>query len=261
MNFEKEYRILSLKNPDLSKIAICRLLDDSKPDSYWRGKLKSLTQNPQDIVLVIGDLHEPFSIKGYLQFCWDVCQQVQPTRVVQIGDILTNHRSSYHESEVDAWSAEEELLRAKEKLQDWKLTFQKYRVDVVYGNHDKNIARKFKTSQIAPQWQKSFNDVLNLNWYFQDELVIDNVLYRHNIGASLNAAVLNACRSGSNLVGGHIHTQQGVIRHGEYWACLTGVGVDRSAYDQRYAQHPLPYTLGCAVVIEGHLPVVYSMDV
>ena len=51
-------------------------------------------------VLVIGDLHEPFCLDGYLDFCIDQYYTYNCTEVVFIGDVIDNHYSSYHEASV-----------------------------------------------------------------------------------------------------------------------------------------------------------------
>ena len=42
-------------------------------------------------VLVIGDLHEPFCLDKYLEFCVSKYEQFDCTEVVFIGDCLDNH--------------------------------------------------------------------------------------------------------------------------------------------------------------------------
>jgi len=45
-------------------------------------------------VLVIGDLHLPFSLDGYLEHCINTYKQYNCNEVVFIGDIIDNHASS-----------------------------------------------------------------------------------------------------------------------------------------------------------------------
>ena len=60
-------------------------------------------------VLVIGDLHEPFSLDEYLNHCAEVYAKYNCNRVVFIGDVIDSHYSSYHESDPDGMGAGEEL--------------------------------------------------------------------------------------------------------------------------------------------------------
>ena len=60
-------------------------------------------------VLVIGDLHEPFCLDKYLEFCVSKYEQFDCTEVVFIGDCLDNHYSSYHETNADGMGGADEL--------------------------------------------------------------------------------------------------------------------------------------------------------
>ena len=48
-------------------------------------------------ILVIGDLHEPFCLDGYLEFCIEQYETYNCNQVIFIGDILDNHAFSYQE--------------------------------------------------------------------------------------------------------------------------------------------------------------------
>ena len=58
-------------------------------------------------VLVIGDLHCPFDLDGYLEHCKDIYSRHNCNRVVFIGDIIDNHFSSYHETDPDGFGGGE----------------------------------------------------------------------------------------------------------------------------------------------------------
>ena len=60
-----------------------------------------LTTNERRI-LVIGDLHAPFELDGYLEFCQETYAKYLCNQVIFIGDIIDNHYSSYHETFSDA---------------------------------------------------------------------------------------------------------------------------------------------------------------
>lgn len=248
------------------KIQVLRKALPNTPDTQLRGLLKrsdvrelfdSLSEPHRSTVLVIGDTHAPFTLDSYLDHCESVYMAENCNRVVHIGDVVSNHRSSYHEDETDALSADEELARAKAQLKPWGEAFPD--VTVVYGNHDKLIARKAKTGSLSSQWIRPFNEVLGLPWTFCEQIEIDGVLYRHQVGASPLAAANNALKAGKSVVGGHVHTKAGVVHLGKVFGCLTGVGVDRAAYDQRYATSLDPYQISCAVVYEGERAAIFPM--
>ena len=57
---------------------------------------KPFTTGDINNVLVIGDLHEPFCLENYLEFCRIQQEKYNCGTVVFIGDVIDNHYSSYH---------------------------------------------------------------------------------------------------------------------------------------------------------------------
>ena len=128
-------------------------------------------------VLVIGDLHEPFCLNGYLEHCQETYAKYNCNRVVFIGDVIDNHYSSYHESDADGLGGGQELELAISKIANWYNTFPKAHVTI--GNHDRLIMRKAQTSAVPKKWIKAYKDVLEVpQWKFVDRVVIDDVQYK-----------------------------------------------------------------------------------
>ena len=76
-----------------------------------KGKMKNhlyFTKN-ESRVLVIGDLHEPFSLDDYLGFCLNQYYNYNCNKVIFIGDVIDNHYSSYHETDADGLGGKDEL--------------------------------------------------------------------------------------------------------------------------------------------------------
>ena len=69
--------------------------------NYYDEKGKKIVNN----ILVVGDLHEPFTRKGYLEFCKSIYYKYNCNEVVFIGDIIDNHYSSFHDTDPDGRSA------------------------------------------------------------------------------------------------------------------------------------------------------------
>ena len=142
---------------------------------------KPFLSGNKDNVLVIGDIHEPFCLKDYLQFCRNKQEEFNCGTVVFIGDLIDAHYSSYHEAELDTYGANQEFDLAKEKIQEWYKVFPK--AYICLGNHDRIVSRKAKTAQISDRWIKSFSDALSTpNWEYVMEIVINNVCYNHGEG-------------------------------------------------------------------------------
>jgi metallophosphoesterase superfamily enzyme len=213
--------------------------------------------------LIIGDIHEPFSLDGYLDHCKAVRDHFGCSRIVFIGDVIDHHYSSFHPTDPDGYGAGEELERAIDKIQQWYEVFPEAIVTV--GNHDKIISRKAFASGISRNWIKGYAEVLNTpNWEFVDRFEEDNVLYIHGQGTSGRSGCANrALHMSTNCVQGHIHTESSVIYSGDFWGLQVGCGIDRNHYAFAYAREfPKPIRISCGVVLgNGALPLVIPMGI
>ena len=86
-------------------------------------------------ILVIGDLHEPFCLDGYLEWCKEQYETFSCNQVIFIGDCVDSHGFSYHEPDPDGMSSGDELNLAIEKISKWYEAFPN--ADVCIGNHDR----------------------------------------------------------------------------------------------------------------------------
>ena len=212
-------------------------------------------------VLVIGDLHEPFCLPEYLDFCKEQYDKYNCNEVVFIGDIIDNHYSSYHETDADGMGGKDELELAVSRIQRWYNVFKK--ATVVIGNHDRIIMRKAQTSSIPSKWIKSYKDVLEVpNWTFTERYVKDGVQYVHGEGGTARTK----CRADMmNTVQGHLHTQayceHYVGRNFRVFGMQVGCGIDFKQYSFAYAKAGKKPAIGCSVVLNnGTLPINILMD-
>ena len=218
--------------------------------------LQKLRETETRNILVIGDLHEPFCLDGYLEWCQEQYETFNCNQVIFIGDILDNHAFSYHEPDPDGMSAGLELEKTIEKVAKWYSAFEF--ADVMIGNHDRLAARKSFSGGIPKAWIKSYNEVLGTpNWNWVESVVYDDVLYEHGEGGQA------AAKSKNNLMSsvcGHTHTLAYV-----QWFCgkkyrvfgmQVGCGVDSTTYAAAYAKNFKKQSIGCSVVINnGTLPI------
>jgi predicted phosphodiesterase len=211
-------------------------------------------------VLVIGDIHEPFALKGYLEFCRETQEKFKCGTVVFIGDVIDNHFSSFHISDPDGYGAGEELDRAIDKIAEWVHVFPKAYVCI--GNHDRMAFRKAEAGGVSKRWIKNYSEVLGApEWDFVDEVVLDGVNYNHGEGGTARLKMKNEFQS---QVQGHIHTQAYVEwSFGETHANFgmqVGCGVDRKAYAVAYAKRFKKQAISCGVVLNGgDLPILIKM--
>jgi metallophosphoesterase superfamily enzyme len=211
-------------------------------------------------VLVIGDLHEPFCLDGYLEHCKNIYDKYNCNKVVFIGDVIDNHYSSYHEQDPDGMGGGVELEFAINKLSKWVKTFPK--AHVLIGNHDRIIARKAFSSGIPKRWIRSYNEVLEApQWKFVESLELDNVLYQHGEGGTAKTKMRKELIS---TVQGHLHTQgyidYQVGRNYKIFGMQTGCGIDKDSYAMAYGKNFGKPFIACSVVLaDGHHPILEPM--
>lgn len=232
----------------------------------YRPRLKGNKKKAYDFInkkerriLVIGDIHAPFTLDGYLDFCKEMYARHNCNQVIFIGDIIDNHYSSYHETDPDGMGGGEELDAAIEVVSKWRQAFPE--ADVVIGNHDRMIMRKAFTSAIPKKWVKSYNEVLGTNWNWVEHIVYDDVQYVHGEGGTARNKSKNDMMS---TVQGHIHTQAYVEwmvgKNFKIFSMQVGCGVDSKSYAAAYAKNFKKQAIGCGVVIGGHTAINCMMD-
>jgi predicted phosphodiesterase len=202
-------------------------------------------------ILVVGDIHAPFCLDGYLEFCEDVYAKYNLNQVVFIGDILDNHYASYHETDPNGMSGGTELDHAIARVTKWADAFPI--ADVIIGNHDRIIMRKAFSSSVPVEWIRSYNEVLGTDWDWSERVVYDNVQYVHGEGGTARTKAKNDMMS---TVSGHIHTQAYcewlVGRNFRVFGMQVGCGIDADSYAAAYARHFKRQAIGCGVVLGGH---------
>ena len=220
---------------------------------------KSLTKK-ETRVLVIGDLHEPFCLDGYLEFCLETYRKYNCNKVVFIGDVIDNHASSYHDQDPDGYGAGKELDFAIKKLSKWYKVFPK--ADVCIGNHDRIISRKAFSSGVPKRWVKNIAEVLEVpKWSFKTRFIIDDVQYIH--GES-GRATKKAKDDMMSTVQGHRHTEMFtefiVGAKFKVFGCAVGCGVDNNSYAMAYGKNFKKPAIGCAVVFGGKYAINEPME-
>ena len=206
-------------------------------------------------VLVIGDIHEPLCLDGYIQHCKNQYNLFNCNKVVFIGDIIDSHYSSFHSTDPDGMSAKDELNLSIKKLRKWHKAFPK--ATVIIGNHDRIVARKALANGISAKWIKEYKDVLEVpTWNFKTDETIDNVLYVHGEGAT---AFTKAKTLFQSVVAGHTHTKCYIEYMNNIFGMQVGCGVDKDSYAMAYAKNYAPPQIACGVVIDGKLPILIKM--
>ena len=209
-------------------------------------------------ILVIGDLHLPFTVKNYLEFCKKSYADYNCNQVILIGDILDNAFASFHETQAELPSGQDELDYAIAEVHKWRDAFPK--ADVIIGNHDRIVSRKLVRAGVPQKWLKSYNEVLGTNWNWTERIVYDGVQYLHGEGGTARSKMKTDMMS---TVQGHIHTQcyvewnSGSIRT---FSMQVGCGCDRDSLAMSYAKAFRFQQIACGVVIGGHTAINVMMN-
>jgi len=223
--------------------------------------IKPFLDGDEKNILVIGDLHEPFTKSGYLEFCREQQQIYNCGTIIFIGDLIDNHFSNYHETDPDGYSAGHELDLAIDNIQNWYYTFPK--ATIIIGNHDRLVHRKAYTSGVSKRWIKDYSDVLETpNWNFVDNINLFDIHFNHGEGGTARTRAKNELES---QVQGHLHTQlylEYIVGNTyKIFGMQVGCGVDNKAYAMAYGKNFKKPAIGCGVILnEGKLPIVIPME-
>jgi len=218
--------------------------------------IQKLREQEISNILVIGDLHEPFCLDEYLDWCIEQYDTYNCTEIVFIGDIIDNHYSSYHETSADGMGGLDELELAIKRISRWYDAFPI--ATVIIGNHDRLIMRKAQTSAIPSKWIKSYKEVLEVpKWNFVERYEKDGVQYIHGEGGTASTK----CRADMmNTVQGHLHTQcytqHYVGKKFRIYGTQVGCGINHESYAMAYAKYGKKPAIGCAVILNnGQIPI------
>jgi hypothetical protein len=207
-------------------------------------------------VLVCGDIHEPVSHPGYLQFCLDLYDQWSCDTVVFIGDVADFQGISFHANNPHCPGPDDEYLLTKQKIQLWHKAFPKAKVAI--GNHDERVIRLAESVNIPSKFLRDYKEIWKTpKWEWEHEHIIDDVYYFHGTAMGGTHPSWNA--AGKMLlpvVMGHCHSRSGVKWRANplrrIFAVDVGCGIDVDAYQFAYGRHikerPI---LSAAVILDG----------
>lgn len=162
-------------------------------------------------ILVVGDLHAPYTHPDAIAFLRSVRDSYSPDMVVQVGDETDGHAISFHDSDVNLDSAGVELEKAKLVLEQVHTLFPN--LLVCDSNHGSLIYRRAKAHGLPVQFIKKYRDILfpehgAKKWSWADAWVLNTPLgpvrFQHQVSGDL---MLNASHERTSLVIGHHHAK------------------------------------------------------
>lgn len=211
-------------------------------------------------VLVIGDLHEPYTHPDAYDFLRTVRDEYCPDIVVQIGDETDGHAISFHDSDANLDSAGVELEKAKLGLEKLHSLFPN--LLLCDSNHGSLIYRRAKAHGLPVQFIKKYRDILfpehgAPGWSWGDawdlNTPLGTVRFQHQVSGDL---LLNAAHERKSMVIGHFHGKLDIqyaasstaLYFGAHCGCLIDNKSLAFAYGKLSRSKPI---LGCTVITDG----------
>ena len=214
--------------------------------------LEKIQELEERRVLFIGDLHAPFDLEGYFDFCKYIYRKHNCNVVVFSGDVIDMHYSSYHESDPDGMGAGKELELAKKRLNRYYNAFPNSLICI--GNHDKISSRKALTSGLSSRWIKTLDEILDTpNWTYGEKFTIDGITYCHGVGGD---ALSKLNKFMSSHACGHYHQKSFVyykvnMRDAKEVALQIGCGCDEEKYAFAYGRDFGKMQINVGVVLDN----------
>lgn len=209
--------------------------------------------------LVVSDIHLPFAIEGWLDFIKETHAKFGcHDEIIINGDLFDWHSISFHKSETDAMTPNQEY---EETLKQVKLLVEAFpKAKMTMGNHDERIARMNKELGIDKRFLKSLPELFGLpeTWELANEFTVDGVYYRH-IGCcgGKDGAINSAISNRMSTVVSHLHANGGVKyitspSGDSIFGLNTGSLFDETTYAGRYGKYSrFKGTLGCGIVVSN----------
>lgn len=211
-------------------------------------------------ILVVGDLHAPYTHPDALDFLRSVRDSYGPDMVVQVGDETDGHAISFHDSDPSLDSAGVELEKAKLVLEKVHDLFPN--LLVCDSNHGSLVYRRAKAHGLPVQFIKKYRDILfpehgAQKWSWADAWVLNTPLgpvrFQHQVSGDF---MLNASHERTSLVLGHEHgrfevqyaASSAALYFGAYAGCLIDSKSLAFAYGKLHRKKPI---LGVLTITDG----------
>jgi hypothetical protein len=217
-------------------------------------------------ILVIPDLHFPYCHIDALDFLHKLKINLQPTRIICLGDELDYSAMNFHENNADMPSAGHELALGLGYIDTLHELFPK--MDLLHSNHGSMAYRRAKHAGMPLHLLKSYNDVLGVpkdDWSWHESIILrlpngNEVEFIHGISSN----ILTASQArGRSLVQGHHHS----LFELRYWsggnglnfAITSGCLIDDTSLAFAYNKLQVKRPIVGVTFIENSLPYLIPM--
>lgn len=215
-------------------------------------------------ILIISDLHAPYSHQDTEAFLKAVKNKYNPTRVILSGDEADFHAISFHDHDPDLESPGTELQKTIDALKPLYKLFPK--AEVLESNHGSLVMRKAQAVGLSKNFFRTYQEILQApegwTWHFDITTKLPNgqkCYFHHSKGKPLKTGQLY----GMSHVCGHHHESFDI----QYWstpeslffAMTVGCLVDKKslamAYGKNNQKRPI---VGVGLIIDS-LPILIPM--
>jgi len=220
-------------------------------------------------VLFISDQHFPYHHPDLFRFLKAIrTEYLTPYDIIiNLGDEVDNHAISFHKSDVDLYSAGQELEKAIGNIQLLHEMFPK--MHLLDSNHGSLAVRRFKADGLPLRYLKSMNEVYGVGkgWEWSEELIIETkqgpVYVCHGKTATIGKLVKEQGTYGA--VSGHYHgkfcvnwfTSSIYERFEMFCGCL----IDRDSMAFAYGKNHLPKPMiGLGMLSKTGYPRLIKME-
>lgn len=209
-------------------------------------------------ILLISDQHAPYSHPDMLPFLAAIKKKYKPTLIVNGGDEVDHHALSFHDSDVDLFSAGDELEAAIKQLKKLEKMFPE--MILLDSNHGSLAERKFKHHGIPMKFLASPQEVYGVSkkWQWVNSLSItlpngQPVFMCHGMTKS---GIKLAAQLGMSTVQFHFHSDYRIDYLGNperllfslQAGCLINPKALAFAYNKLDLSRPI---IGTAVIIDS----------
>ncbi len=209
-------------------------------------------------ILVVSDLHAPYTHPDTYEFLKYLKKKYKPTRVILSGDEADFHGISFHDHDPELDNAGRELEKAIEVLEPIYKLFP--RAEVLESNHGSLVARRALAHGLSRAYFRTPGEILRApkgwTWHFDITTKLPNgtsCYFHHSKGANV---LKNSQAMGMSFVQGHHHEKFEIQYWGNPHALLFGMTVGclvdtkslALAYNKNNLKRPV---IGCGLIIDS----------
>ncbi len=204
-------------------------------------------------ILFVSDLHAPFHHPDALPFLAALKDQYKPKYIVCLGDEYDSHSISRHPKDPAAWSARDELYKAREVLWDLEKLFPN--MVLLESNHTSRPFKRAFESGIPREFLRTYNEIfkVGLGWQWVFDYKLGDIYMHHGVGGE---AIMRSQAFGMSVVQGHHHSkfyiQQWQTPIKRQWAMQCGFLGNSHSIAMAYGKNELkPGVVGTGLVVDG----------